>query len=103
MIDVRLESELSGPVGYIPGVNWFPRTDVDKIMQSFRKDELIAVICTNDTDSRDVVRTLRANGYLYAAIMAGGMRTWRLMGYVLAVTISVLYLVTFLLYYISNQ
>ena len=63
------------------GVNWFPRSDVDKILECFPEDALIAIVCYNDSDSREVVRILKSKGRNYAAILAGGMRTWKLMGF----------------------
>ncbi len=76
-----MEHELTGPVGYIPGANWFPRTEVAKMIEAFPDDALIAVVCMNDSESRDVVRQLQAAGKKFAAIVAGGMRSWKLMGF----------------------
>lgn len=42
---------------------------------------MIAVVCMNDSESREVVRKLHENRRHLAAIMAGGMRSWKLMGF----------------------
>jgi rhodanese-related sulfurtransferase len=81
IIDVRSEEEILSPVGYIRGANWFPKENIDKITTSFPKDGLIAVVCSNDTDSREVVRALKQTNHNLAAIVAGGMRSWKLMGF----------------------
>jgi len=81
LIDIRSEDEIAGPIGYIPGVNWFPKEEKEKILNAFPKDALIAIVCSKDSDSREVVRFLKANGHPFAAVMAGGMRTWKLMGF----------------------
>lgn len=80
IVDIRDEEELLGPVGYIRGTNWFPKAEIDKITTSFPKDGLIAVVCSNDSESREVVRALKNTGHNLAAIVAGGMRSFKLMG-----------------------
>lgn len=64
-----------------PGINWFPRTDIGKIISSFPADALLAIVCMNDSDSREVVAELKAHGRVFAAVMSGGMRAWKLMGF----------------------
>lgn len=81
MVDIRNSTELLGPLGYIPGVDWYPSEFIHQLPNEVDRDALIVLISNDDHDSLIGAHTLNEGGMRFAAAMKGGMKSWKFMGY----------------------
>lgn len=84
IIDIRPANELAKN-GIIPGSNWYPRDAegfLEKIQLDFPSTTLIAIVDFNGVFSRHIASVLRAQyGFKFAAVLAGGVRLFRVFGF----------------------
>ncbi|MEX1366538.1 MAG: rhodanese-like domain-containing protein, partial [Nannocystaceae bacterium] len=78
---MREADELTGPLGYIPGVAWVPREHAMKLRE--RLDPLTPVILISRGGERasQLAHALEGAGMRMVAAMRGGMIAWRSLGF----------------------
>ncbi|MCW5834018.1 MAG: rhodanese-like domain-containing protein [Labilithrix sp.] len=81
IIDVREPEELTGALGYIPGSDWIPLKRVASLADRLDHDEPVILISSGDERSHDAAALLTAAGMRFVAFMAGGLMSWRDLGY----------------------
>lgn len=81
IIDTREEDEILSPTGYIRTANWYPGGNLSLIEADFPKNSLIALVASTDAESRRILKCLKKSGYAFAAVILGGMFTWKITGF----------------------
>lgn len=81
LIDMREESDLLGPLGYIPGSDWVPESRVSGLSLRIDEDEPVILISGTGEKAARAARELEKKGLRFIAAMAGGVAAWRDMGY----------------------
>jgi sulfur dioxygenase len=80
ILDVREQSEFSGPLGHIPGAILIPLGELTARSGELAKDRPIVAVCRAGSRSAQAIATLRQAGFTDLANLAGGMLRWRAEG-----------------------
>jgi rhodanese-related sulfurtransferase len=81
LIDLREPDELMGPLGYIPGVDWFSREEALRLHEKVGEFEPIVLISRGGERSGEIAKHLEGKGLKLVASMMGGMVSWKEQGF----------------------
>jgi rhodanese-related sulfurtransferase len=80
IVDVREESEFSGPLGHIAGARLLPLGELAKRAGELASDRPIVTVCRSGARSAQAANLLRKAGFENVANLAGGMLRWHAQG-----------------------
>ncbi len=81
IVDVREESELLGPYGYIPGADWVPLDRVASLRERLAPDAKVVLVSRAGERAGPLAHALERAGLPFSASMLGGMVAWHLLGF----------------------
>lgn len=77
IIDVRDETEFSGPFGHITGARLIPLGSLKDRVGEISRDKPVVTVCRSGARSAQAVTILKQSGFDKVANLAGGMLRWR--------------------------
>lgn len=82
LIDVRTADELTGPQGHIPGAEWVALERIDAVSDRYPAGTPVVVISRSGGNrGAAAARALECAGMSFVAVMSGGMKAWKKMGF----------------------
>jgi rhodanese-related sulfurtransferase len=80
LVDIRAEREMPGVLGYVPGSDWLPLSDIDTWQSKLDPKTPVIVISRSGHRGGAVAERLKAAGFPLVAAMQGGLWHWRDVG-----------------------
>jgi rhodanese-related sulfurtransferase len=80
-VDLRTAEELTGPLGYIPGVDWVPHELISSLPGRLGEDDPVILISRGGERAGEAALELEAAGMRFVASLEGGMVAWKKMGF----------------------
>ena len=83
VLDVRGRDEFMGALGYIPGALNIPLGELEARLEELRQHAASAIVtvCLTDKRSAKARDILHSAGFVEVAILRGGMRAWKALGF----------------------
>lgn len=81
VVDVRQPDELVGVLGHVPGSDWIPLDRVATLASRIDPDDPVILISGGEERAHDAAELLSKKGMRFVAYMAGGIMSWRDLGY----------------------
>ncbi len=81
IVDVREETEFSGPLGHIKGATLIPLGELAARASALAKERPIVSVCRSGARSAQACVILQRAGFVDVANLAGGMLRWRAEGF----------------------
>ncbi|MFX1507792.1 MAG: MBL fold metallo-hydrolase [Promethearchaeota archaeon] len=79
MIDVREESELSGPLGHLQGIKHIPLGQLISNLEKLSKlkDQEIILVCRSGARAHTAAQIMQKKDFTKVFVLEGGMKAWR--------------------------
>ena len=77
LIDVREDTEFTGPLGHIRGAKLLPLGELEARLDQLDPDQPIVTVCRSGARSAQATVLLQKAGFTRVANLAGGMLHWR--------------------------
>lgn len=81
IVDVREAAELTGPLGHIPGSDWIPLEDIERLKDRLDRDDPVVVVARTDERSKKTAQLLERHGMRMVAALEGGVLAWKQQGF----------------------
>ncbi|MEW5850517.1 MAG: rhodanese-like domain-containing protein [Myxococcota bacterium] len=81
LIDIRTDEELTGPLGFIPGVDVLDRALIPTLPERLHRDSPLIIISRGSERAMEAARLLEQKGMRMVAAMRGGMIAWKDLGF----------------------
>lgn len=81
IVDVRHADELVGALGYVPGSDWIPLDRIETLASRVDPDDPVILISGGEERAHNAAAQLSKLGMRFVAYMAGGVMSWRDLGY----------------------
>jgi len=82
VLDVRTKEEITGTLGYIPGVTWVSAERIAEVAKKLPKEAFVVLVSRGGERAAKLAQYLELLGMRFVAAMEGGMRDWRMKGFV---------------------
>ena len=81
IVDVREAAELTGPLGHLPGSDWIPLDDIERLAERLDRDDAVVVVARTDERSKKTAQLLERKGMRMVAALEGGVLAWKQQGF----------------------
>lgn len=81
LIDVREASELTGPLGHIPGSDWIPREQAMTLVSRLERDAPVVLISRGGERAGELAKAFEREGLRMVASLEGGVVSWKNLGF----------------------